>query len=99
MKKITIASLQLKVHDDKYENIEKLAEIIAGGAADGADIISLPEMWNCPYKTENFPVYAEPGQGDSWLALSTLARKNGKRTRQDGSCSRESGNETEQSRA
>ena len=78
MKKITIASLQLKVHDDKYDNIEQLAEIIAGGAADGADIISLPEMWNCPYQTQNFPVYAEPEQGDSWLALSTLARKNGK---------------------
>ncbi len=73
---IKIASLQTKVYEDKYENIEKLAEVIASGAADGADIISLPEMWNCPYQTENFPVYAEPEQGDSWLALSTIARKN-----------------------
>ena len=73
---IKIASLQTKVYEDKYENIEKLAEVIASGAADGADIISLPEMWNCPYQTENFPVYAEPEQGDSWLALSTIERKN-----------------------
>ena len=73
---IKIASLQTKVYEDKYENIEKLAELIASGAVNGADIISLPEMWNCPYQTENFPVYAEPEQGDSWLALSTLARKN-----------------------
>lgn len=78
MEKIKIASLQLKVREDKYENIEKLAEMIADGAAGDADIISLPEMWNCPYQTENFPVYAEPEMGDSWLALSTLARKNGK---------------------
>jgi len=78
MAKIKIASLQLKVHEDKYDNIEQLAELIASGAADGADIISLGEMWNCPYQTENFPLYAEPEQGDSWLALSTLARKNGK---------------------
>ena len=78
MAKIKIASLQLKVRSDKYENIERLAELVAGGAADGADIISLPEMWNCPYQTENFPVYAEPEKGDSWLALSTIARKNGK---------------------
>ena len=75
---IRIASLQLKVHEDKYENIEKLAELIADGAADSADIISLPEMWNCPYETERFPEYAEPEQGDSWLALSTIARKNSK---------------------
>ena len=78
MRKIKIASLQLKVYEDKYENIEKLAELIADGAAEGADIISLPEMWNCPYQTECFPVYAEPEQGDSWLALSTIARKNDK---------------------
>lgn len=76
MNTIKIASLQTKVYEDKYENIEKLAELIASGAADGADIISLPEMWNCPYQTENFPIYAEPAQGDSWLALSTIARKN-----------------------
>lgn len=78
MSKIRIASLQLKVLKDKYDSIEQLAELIAGGAADGADIISLPEMWNCPYDTELFPEYAEPEQGDTWLALSTIARKNGK---------------------
>ena len=55
MSKIRIASLQLKVLKDKYDSIEQLAELIAGGAADGADIISLPEMWNCPYDTELFP--------------------------------------------
>lgn len=76
MSKIKIASLQLKVREDKYENIEKLAELIATGIADEADIISLPEIWNCPYQTELFPVNAEPEQGDSWLALSTIARKN-----------------------
>ena len=78
MDRIKIASLQLKVCEDKYENIEKLAELVADGAADGADIISLPEMWNCPYQTENFPRYAEPEGDDSWLALSTIARKNSK---------------------
>ena len=78
MSKIKIASLQLKIYEDMYENIEKLAELIADGAAGDADIISLPEMWNCPYRTECFPEYAEPEQGDSWLALSTLARKNSK---------------------
>ena len=76
MRTIKIASLQLKVHEDKYENIEKLAELVADGAAEGADIISLPEIWNSPYQTDLFPVNAEPEQGDSWLAMSTIARKN-----------------------
>ena len=78
MSRIKIASLQLKVLEDKYGNIEKLAELIADGAAEDADIISLPEMWNCPYETKKFPGCAEPEKGDSWLALSTIARKNGK---------------------
>ena len=75
MSKIRIACLQLKVRQDKDDNIEQLAEILADGRTEGADFISLPEMWNCPYQTELFPEYAEPEQGDTWLAMSTLARK------------------------
>lgn len=75
MSNIRIACLQLKVRQDKYDNIEQLAEILADGRTEGADFISLPEMWNCPYQTELFPEYAEPEQGDTWLAMSTLARK------------------------
>ncbi|MBQ6314480.1 MAG: carbon-nitrogen hydrolase family protein [Mogibacterium sp.] len=77
MNNIKVACLQLDVKQDKYDNIEQLAEIIGSGKTDGADFICLPEMWNCPYKTELFPEYAEPEQGDSWLAMSTLARKSG----------------------
>ena len=40
--------MQLKVLQDKYDNIEQLAEILASGSAEGADFISLPEMWNIP---------------------------------------------------
>ena len=76
MQKIKIASLQMKVMEDKEQSIERFAELIGNGAADGADIISLGEMWNCPYQTENFPVWAEPEKGDTWLAMSTIARKN-----------------------
>ena len=59
MNKIRIAVIQFDVATDKYENIEHFAEIIGSGKLDGVDIISLPEMWNCPYKTELFPEYAE----------------------------------------
>jgi len=75
---IKVACLQLPVKQDKYDNIEQLAEIIGDGKTEDADIICLPEMWNCPYVTELFPVNAEPEQGDSWLAMSVLAKKSGK---------------------
>ncbi len=78
MSKISIACLQFDVKQDKYENIENFAEIIGNGKVDDVDIICLPEMWNCPYQTELFPEYAEPEFGDTWLAMSTLARKTGK---------------------
>jgi predicted amidohydrolase len=48
MNKIRIASLQMKVLEDKYDNIERLAELVADGAAEGADILSLGEIWNSP---------------------------------------------------
>ena len=76
MSNIRIACIQQKVWKDKYDNIEQLAEILGSGRTEGADFISLPEMWNCPYVTELFPEYAEPEKGDTWLAMSTLARKN-----------------------
>ena len=46
----------MNVLQDKYDNIEQLAEILASGKTDGADIISLGEMWCCPYQTDLFPV-------------------------------------------
>ena len=76
MNTLKVACIQQKVKKDKYDNIEQLAEILGSGQTEGAHFISLPEMWNCPYKTELFPEYAEPEQGDTWLAMSVLARKN-----------------------
>ena len=76
MNNLKIATIQFAVQKDKYDNIEHLAEIIADGKIAGADIVVLPEMWNCPYQAKYFPEYAEPENGDTVLAMSTLARKN-----------------------
>ena len=38
-------------------------------------MVCLPEMFACPYETSNFPVYAEPEGGHSWMALSALAKE------------------------
>lgn len=34
-------------------------------------------MFNCPYQTDQFPVYAEPQGGESWQALSCMAKEEG----------------------
>ena len=77
MAEIRITLLQTKVYTDKMKNIEEAAKYIEIAAKEKADIVTLPEMFNCPYKTSNFPVYAEPEGGDSWQAMSSLAKKYG----------------------
>ena len=75
MNKIKIATIQFRVAADKNENISHLAELIDSGHIRGADILVLPEMWNCPYKAKLFPLYAEPEGGETWKAMSETARK------------------------
>lgn len=74
--RLQIATIQFRVAADKNENISHLAELIDSGHIRGADILVLPEMWNCPYKSKLFPLYAEPEGGETWKAMSETARKN-----------------------
>ena len=75
--KMKIAILQTKVYAEKGKNIRQLEEILASGRTEGADLVTLPEMFACPYETGNFPLYAEAEGGPSWQALSALAKKYG----------------------
>jgi omega-amidase len=50
---------QMMVSADKDANIKEARRIIKAAAAEGADLISLPEIWNSPYATSSFPIYAE----------------------------------------
>ena len=75
--KMKIAILQTKVFAEKGKNIRQLEEILASGKTQGADLVTLPEMFACPYETGNFPLYAEAEGGPSWQALSALAKKYG----------------------
>lgn len=54
-----IALCQTKVYIDKNKNLENAIEKIRECARNGAKIISLPEMFNCPYAGENFKIYSE----------------------------------------
>jgi hypothetical protein len=55
-----LALLQTLAGSDKAANLVAARAAIAEAAAAGAQIIALPECFNSPYATAQFPVYAEP---------------------------------------
>lgn len=74
---LKVASLQLNVSDNKEKNTDRALAAIERAARVGADLVCLPEMWNCPYVTELFPEYAEEEGGRTWQACSDAAREHG----------------------
>ncbi len=74
--KLKIGLAQLQVCELKQDNITRAENAIKELAQRGADIVVLPEMFSCPYKTSLFPVYAEAQGGPTWKKLSEAARKN-----------------------
>lgn len=78
MSKVNIALCQMKVGRDKQENLTKALEMIEHAASQGAEIVMLPEMFNCPYDHQYFHPYAErlPG-GETEQKLSEAAKKEG----------------------
>lgn len=58
-KKIKLSLCQMKVVDDKDTNITKAVELIYKSAENKADLVVLPEMFNCPYENSKFHIYAE----------------------------------------
>ena len=77
MPKIKIAALQTMVSKDKRENLDRLERLLEDPGLAGVDLVTLGEMFNCPYQTPNFPIYAEEAGGESWQRCSTLAKKHG----------------------
>ena len=55
-----LALLQLLPGADKPANLAAATAAIAAAAAGGANLIALPEVFNSPYATDKFPLYAEP---------------------------------------
>ena len=73
-----IGLIQIGANEEKEKSLALAEEYISKVANSGADIIMLPEMFNCPYNTENFPIYAEPEGGPCWTRMSDAARNCGK---------------------
>ncbi|MGI5949484.1 carbon-nitrogen hydrolase family protein [Peptoniphilus sp.] len=76
MKDFKVGVVQLKATDDKDENIANMVDKVKRAAELGADVVALPEMWNCPYQNSYFPVFAEEEKGKSYLAMQKAAIDN-----------------------
>ena len=70
-----IAICQMKVVDNKKKNIHQAVKMI-NKAAKRADLVILPEMFNCPYDVDKFPEYAEESNNSPTLIEVSEAAKN-----------------------
>ncbi|WP_069649956.1 carbon-nitrogen hydrolase family protein [Caloranaerobacter ferrireducens] len=78
MEKLKLGLCQLLVSEDKKENIKKAKEMINRAADMGAELVVLPEMFNCPYNNSYFPKYAEKyPDGETIKMLSEVSKKRG----------------------
>ncbi len=77
MSKIRVAILQTQVFEDKKANLQQAEKLLGQVALQNIDLAILPEMFNCPYETGRFPVYAEEEGGESFRACSAMAEKYG----------------------
>lgn len=68
-----LALCQLKGSYDKNESRETVRKYVTEAAGNGADVIVLPEMWDCPYSNDYFREYAETEDGETVRFMSELA--------------------------
>lgn len=68
-----IGLCQMKGAFNKKESMATAERFVREAAANGAEVIVLPEMWNCPYSNDYFRDYAEPADGDAVQFMSSLA--------------------------
>ncbi len=68
-----IALCQMKGSFDKQKSMETAENFVREAAENGAEIVSLPEMWNCPYSNQYFRDYAETDNGRTVEFMSKLA--------------------------
>ena len=76
-KSFEIAMCQMKVVEDKEQNLKKAVSMIREAADHGALLVVLPEMFNCPYENDKFVEYAEERRTSRTLkAISRAANQN-----------------------
>lgn len=76
MNKLKIGLIQMKVEEDKKQNLLKASKLVSEISLEKPDIVILPEMFSCPYNSCNFPLYAEEEGDYSFNFLSNIAKTN-----------------------
>lgn len=76
MGRLRVALVQMLVEEQKERNLRRAEEMVREAASGGAELVVLPEMFNCPYGNEFFPEYAEEEGGCTWRRLSRMAEEN-----------------------
>jgi len=75
-RKLKVAVCQLRTEIKQAETMAKAEKMIAEAAENGADIVVLPEMFNCPYSGEYFRKLASKGHEATVAEMSRWAREN-----------------------
>ncbi len=71
------AVCQLRTELELDRTMEKARDMVRRAAEQGADVVCLPEMFNCPYSGEYFRKFVSLGHEDTVRQLSDWARENG----------------------
>lgn len=73
---VTVGICQIGVVNEKNANIQKARRMIAEAVEQGSQLVVLPEMFNCPYQSELFSLYAETySDGPTIAMLAECAAK------------------------
>lgn len=73
-KKFKLAVCQLRTELEQSATMEKAERMVREAAANGAQVVCLPEMYNCPYSKEYFKKYAALGHESAAAAMSAWAK-------------------------
>jgi omega-amidase len=75
--KITAAAIQYDVTKGAIDyNMRRAEELISAAVHEGAQLLLLPEMWNCGFDFENLSSHAQDFSGEAVTMLRQLARDN-----------------------
>jgi deaminated glutathione amidase len=77
MKLLRVAAVQLNSTADKARNLEAAERLVRAAAADGAELVALPEKWNLLAAGPELLAGAEPLDGPSLGAARAWARELG----------------------
>ena len=75
--RLRILQVQLRVPEKSAEALDVAEEACRDAAAEGVDLVALPEMFCCRYESARFPVEAQEEGGPVWQRCAAMARRYG----------------------